>query len=103
VHPVQAAAFERAYGAAGPWAKLFALHPGFERTRLFRHKEDSHVYVTLDVWRSRADYDSFKASYADEYRRLDEQFAPLKLEETLLGFYEGFTPGTRSAGGATSA
>jgi hypothetical protein len=27
--------------------------------------------------------------YAEDYRRLDKQLALLKLEEHLLGFYEG--------------
>jgi heme-degrading monooxygenase HmoA len=89
VHPLQARAFEHAYGADGPWAKLFARHPGFKRTRLFRHKEDPGVYVTVDVWAGKADYDTFKRTYADDYRRLDEQFALLKLEEAFLGSYEG--------------
>jgi heme-degrading monooxygenase HmoA len=89
VHPLQKRAFEHAYGADGPWAKLFALHPGFKRTRLFRHKNESGVYVTVDVWASKADYDAFKRAYADQYRELDEQLALLKLEEAFLGFYEG--------------
>jgi heme-degrading monooxygenase HmoA len=89
VHPVQARAFEHAYGPTGPWAKLFARHPGYKHTRLFRHKKEEDVYVTIDVWESKADYDTFRRMYAADYRRLDKQLALLKLEEHLLGFYEG--------------
>lgn len=89
VHPTQVRAFEHAYGPAGPWAKLFELQPGYIRTRLFRHKNDPGIYVTVDVWDSKADWDAFRRAYAEDYRRLDRQLALLKLEEHLLGFYEG--------------
>ena len=89
VHPSQARAFEHAYGPDGPWAKLFALHAGFIRTRLFRHKDDSAVYVTVDVWKAKSDYDAFRKQFAADYRRLDKELALLKLEEHLLGYYEG--------------
>lgn len=89
VHAAQVRAFEHAYGPAGPWAKLFARHAGYVRTRLFRHKDEPGIYVTVDVWRSKADFDAFRKLHADDYRRLDKQLALLKLEEHLLGFYEG--------------
>lgn len=89
VHPSQARAFEHAYGPTGPWAKLFAVHPAYRRTRLFRHKDEPNVYVSVDVWESKADWDDFRQQNAVAYRRLDKQFALLKLEEHLLGYYEG--------------
>jgi len=100
VHPSQARAFEHAYGAKGPWAKLFARHPGHRRTRLFRHKVDQSIYVTVDVWESKGDWDDFRRLYGEEYRKLDRQLALLKLEEHLLGFYEGtqeYTPPSDSS------
>ncbi|HET7813063.1 MAG TPA: antibiotic biosynthesis monooxygenase [Candidatus Baltobacteraceae bacterium] len=89
VHPAQVRAFEHAYGPTGPWAKLFERHTGYRRTRLFRHKDDPAVYVTVDVWESKADYDDFRQQHAADYRRLDKQLAMLKLEEHLLGYYDG--------------
>lgn len=89
VHPAQARAFEHAYGATGAWAKLFARYPGFRRTRLFRHRDDAAIYVTVDVWESKRHYDEFREAAAHEYRRLDKHYALLKLEETLLGYYDG--------------
>lgn len=89
VHPAQVQAFEHAYGQTGPWAELFKRHPGYIRTRLFKQKTDSHVYLTIDVWESKEAYDTFRFQNADEYRRLDTQLAMLKLEEHLLGYYEG--------------
>lgn len=89
VHPAQARAFEHAYGPDGPWAQLFRKHPGYRRTRLFRHKMEPQVYVTVDVWNSKADYEAFRQLHAPDYRRLDSQLALLKLEENVLGYYEG--------------
>lgn len=89
VHPQQARAFEEAYGGAGSWARLFSQHPGFRRTRLFKHKTDPYVYLTVDVWDSKAAYDEFKRVFSEQYKRLDKQYAMLKLEEHLLGFYDG--------------
>jgi heme-degrading monooxygenase HmoA len=89
VHPSQARAFEHAYGPSGPWAQLFSKHPGYRRTRLFRHNAEANVYVTVDVWDSKAAYDEFRVQNSDEYNRLDVKLAMLKLEEHLLGYYEG--------------
>lgn len=89
VHPQQVRAFEHAYGSSGPWVELFRQHPGFRRTRLFRHKHEPQIYITIDVWDSKESYDQFRAMYADEYNRLDSQLGLLKLEEHLLGYYEG--------------
>jgi len=89
VHPAQTRAFEHAYGVNGPWVALFKRHPGFIRTRLFRQKTGADVYLTIDVWASKQAYDDFRSENADEYRRLDAQLAMLKLEEHLLGYYEG--------------
>jgi heme-degrading monooxygenase HmoA len=89
VHPAQVRAFEHAYGQTGPWVALFTGHEGYVRSRLFRQKSDAHVYLSIDVWESKEAYDAFRSENADEYRRLDAQLAMLKLEEHLLGYYEG--------------
>ena len=89
VHPAQVRAFEHAYGPTGPWVELFKKHPAFRRTRLFRHKSEPYVYISVDVWESKAAYDEFRSENADEYNRLDGRLAMLKLEEHLLGYYEG--------------
>lgn len=89
VHPAQARAFEHAYGPAGPWAAFFGRSAGFVRTRLFRHKSDPAVYVSVDVWKSKADWEAFCESKGEERERLDKQLKLLRLEEALLGYYEG--------------
>jgi len=89
VHPQQVRAFEHAYGANGPWVALFRRDRGFRRTRLFRHKTEAQIYVTVDVWDSKEAYDRFRSVYTDDYNRLDTQLTLLKLEEHFLGCYEG--------------
>jgi len=89
VHPTQVRAFEHAYGPTGPWVALFSAQPGYRRTRLFRHKKEANVYVCVDVWESKADYDAFRSTQAEAYARLDRELHMLYLEEHLLGYYEG--------------
>ncbi|MDE2480843.1 MAG: antibiotic biosynthesis monooxygenase [bacterium] len=89
VHPAQARAFEHAYGPDGPWARLYGTHPGFRRTRLFRDKKDTEVYISVDVWDARADWDGFRSANPQAYARLDRELRMLYLEELLLGYYEG--------------
>lgn len=89
IPPSQARAFEHAFGADGPWARLFGVHPGYRRTRLFRHRQDPTVYLSVDVWDEKADWDAFRATHAAESLELDHQLHLLYLEEHLLGFYAG--------------
>ena len=89
VHAAQTQAFEHAYGAGGPWTRLFSGTQGYVSTRLFRHRSEEHVYVTVDVWESKGAYDEFRSANAQEYARLDRELHMLYLEEHLLGYYEG--------------
>ncbi len=89
VHPAQSRAFEHAYGPDGPWAQLFGRHRGYRRTRLFRHKHEAGVYVSVDVWERKADWDAFRLASAQAYAELDRDLRLLYVEELLLGYYEG--------------
>jgi heme-degrading monooxygenase HmoA len=89
VHPAQARAFEHAYGPAGPWVELFSQYPGFRRSRLFRHKNESGVYISVDIWETKADWDHFRVTASEAYARLDRELHMLYLEEHLIGYYEG--------------
>lgn len=89
IHPSQKPAFEQAYGGAGPWVALFGRFPGYRRTRLFRHKKEAEIYITVDTWDTKADWDAFRSEAAQEYARLDRELHMLYLEEHLMGYYEG--------------
>ena len=49
------------------------------------HTADPRRFLTIDHWASREAYQAFRQRYADEYRQVDEQLAPLCARETPLG------------------
>lgn len=85
VQPGQAADFERAYGPEGDWARLFRRSPAYHGTELLRDREDPERYLTLDRWDDASDFEAFKASHGEDYRRLDVALEPLCAEERLVG------------------
>lgn len=86
VRDAERAAFEGAYGPEGDWARLFACAEGYRGTELFRAGDGS--YLTLDVWRSRADFDAFLAEHRGAYEALDHATEPLTRCEHRIGEYE---------------
>jgi heme-degrading monooxygenase HmoA len=86
VHVERRAEFEAAYGPAGDWARLFARSGGFRGTELLRAADDS--YLTLDVWRARADFDAFLAEHGADYEALDRRTDGWTICEHRVGEYE---------------
>ena len=80
------AAFEAAYAPAGAWAQLFARAEGYRGTELFKAEDGS--YLTLDVWRSRDDFDAFLAEHGAAYEALDRSTESWTSCEHRLGQYE---------------
>ena len=80
--------FERRYGADGDWAQLFRLADGYHGTQLLRDPLAPGVYLTLDRWRSDADFQAFLARFGAQYAALDRACDALTSEETDLGQYE---------------
>src|SRR5690348_15417809 len=87
VKPGCEAEFERAYGPAGEWAKLFRRGAGYLGTELLREVGEHPSYPTIDRWSSQAAHAAFGARWRDEYRALDERFEELTQQETLLGSF----------------
>lgn len=85
--PSGVAEFERHYGPAGTWARLFARSEGFIETVLLRDADDSLRYVTIDRWRSAAHLSAFRIRFATEYRELDADCEALTTEERNLGSF----------------
>jgi heme-degrading monooxygenase HmoA len=79
-------AFEATYGPTGAWAQLFARSAGFRGTELMRADDGS--YLTLDVWRSRADFDAFLSDHRADYEALDRSTEGWTTSEIRLGEYE---------------
>ena len=80
------AAFEAAYGPTGAWAQLFARSDGFRGTELLRADDGS--YLTLDVWRSEADFEAFMAEHRADYEALDRGTQGWTRSEHRIGSYE---------------
>lgn len=82
------AAFESAYGPAGPWGRLFAHAPGFLGLDLLCCCEQAGRYVTIDRWQSRGHFDAFKRDFAAPYSALDRELEGLSSAETRLGAFD---------------
>ena len=86
VRDEERAAFEAAYGPGGDWARLFARSGGFRGSELLRNADGS--YLTIDVWRTRADFDAFLADHGPAYEALDAETERLTRCEHRIGEYE---------------
>ena len=84
IAPGAAVAFEALYGAEGDWARLFRRAPGYLGTELYRDAADPARYLTIDRWRTRADYEAFLQSAYADYAALDARGDALTLEEARL-------------------
>jgi ribosomal-protein-alanine N-acetyltransferase len=82
------AEFESAYGPDGLWAQFFRRGEGYIRTGLYRDTKVEGRYFTLDYWRSRAAFYSFKEHNLAAYKSLDQQCSTLTAEEKFLAEYE---------------
>ena len=88
VAPERRAGFEAAYGPEGDWAQLFAQGAGFIGVELLRCTEEPGRYVTVDRWRSRADFDAFKREFGAAYEALNVKLEQLKASEQRIGAFE---------------
>lgn len=89
IRPGAAEAFEAAYGPDGRWVELFRAAPGYVGTALHRDRHAAERYVTVDYWRSRADWEAFRSASAGAYEAIDAACDALTVEEHEIG---QFTP-----------
>jgi len=87
-------AFERAYGADGPWARLFRQDEAYLGTELIRDLKAEGTYMTLDFWKSQEAYGAFRAMHAGEYQAIDAECESLTESEREVGRF------SRVAGGS---
>jgi ribosomal-protein-alanine acetyltransferase len=85
VGPGKRRAFEKAYEPDGVWSMLFRGSEGYIRTELVRDREEPRRYVTIDIWRSREDYQQFKTKNRAKYEAMDQQCENLTTSEKLIG------------------
>ena len=85
VKPEKQAEFEQFYSAAGNWAELFKHGAGFAGTELWQDEDEPLRYLTIDRWKSKAEYEAFQMQWREEYQALDAQCEALTEQEARLG------------------
>jgi heme-degrading monooxygenase HmoA len=88
VPPELTAAFETLYGPDGEWARLFRGADGYVETLLLRDTDRPTRYLTVDRWRSRADFDAFAEAAGPAYAALDRRGDALTVRERRIGAFE---------------
>ena len=87
VKPGSEVEFIKHYGPEGTWVQLFRQAPGFMETLFLKDSESPRRYVTLDRWRSAAEYQTFRTRFTRQYQKLDEVCGGLTISETYLGTF----------------
>ncbi len=90
------AAFEKAYGPDGDWARFFRRDGGYLGTELLADPNVPRCYLTIDRWVSREAHQDFSRRLKEEYESLDASFKGLSARETRLGSFHD--PSPRTAG-----
>ena len=80
--------FEEAYGPDGVWVRFFAQADGYVGTELNQDLKDRSRYITVDLWRSEADYDRFREEHRAEYEAIDRECQALTEKEREIGLFE---------------
>lgn len=88
VRAERAGEFEQAYGARGEWVRFFTRGEGYIGTRLYRDTGEAHSFVTVDEWRSKRDYEAFRAAHEGEYGDIDRRCEEYTLDEECVGAQE---------------
>jgi len=109
VIPGRHAAFEKAYGPDGEWARFFGRSQEFRGSELLRATleptedgdelgdasqsgdeadKNGRDYFTIDRWTTAEAYAAFNQRYAGEYEEMDNQFLELCDVEVCLGHFE---------------
>ena len=83
----QRAAFEAAYGTAGPWADLFRRAAGFIETRLLCDLDCPGHYLTIDRWSSKEAFLAFERDFSVAYARLDRELEGTSESERRVGVF----------------
>jgi heme-degrading monooxygenase HmoA len=79
--------FEQAYGAHGPWTRLFRAYPGYRGTTLLRAIGTPRRYLTIDVWDTRTHRRRMMTQVKARYAALDKACADLIETEREVGVF----------------
>src|SRR5438045_1256886 len=84
----QESRFEQAYGPDGVWVQLFGNDNEYGGTDLLADSNQAGRYVTMDFWKSKEAYDSFRERNRGEYERIDKDCAEMTEAESAIGTFE---------------
>jgi quinol monooxygenase YgiN len=88
VHPDHSAEFESSYGVKGEWVNLFKQHPAYIRTELLKDQNDPLRFLTIDTWKSREQYLSFREELRKEFNAIDIKCEAFTIKEQFLGDFD---------------
>jgi heme-degrading monooxygenase HmoA len=80
--------FEKVYGPGGDGAKLFRTDSKYRETRLVRDSFRAAIYLTVDFWDSRQEYEEFLRKRRAEYAAIEAIGEELKRKERRMGCFE---------------
>ena len=80
--------FESAYGTEGIWVTLFRKGTGYLRTEFLKDPRTEHRYVTIDMWTSQEEYETFKEHFHQEYALIDRQCESSTVSERFIGSFK---------------
>jgi len=96
INPRKRRAFERAYGPYGDWAEFFREGKGYLGTELIQDKQQPDRYLTMDYWKSRANYETFKKQNRKMYEIIDQKCEALTTKEVEIGKFSRRGPSVAS-------
>jgi heme-degrading monooxygenase HmoA len=79
--------FERVFGAAGAWVKLFRKSKAFLRTELYRDVENSGRYIIVDYFVSQSGFQAFLTKFREQYDALDKLGEGVCASENRIGSF----------------
>ena len=89
VRPEKVEEFLQLYGPKGSWVELFRKAEGYLGTELYRDREDTLRYVTIDHWASEEAYNEFRSTFTEEYAAIDQLGEDLTESESSIGTFSG--------------
>ncbi len=84
--------FERTYGPAGSWSRIFKACPGYNGTVLLKKADGSCAYITLDFWQDEASFREASLAELGEYQALDTECEAYTEEERDSGGWSVLRP-----------
>jgi hypothetical protein len=84
VVPGREAEFERLYGPAGAWARLFARSAGHVSTELYRAVDRPARYLTVDLFADDGSWRRFLDEHGAGYAELDSRCAALTVSQAEI-------------------